>query len=83
MQHNFVLNGHKLVFCFKSERMKTEPLADGKEQFQPYMHISEDTEMFRIFDSAKMNSTFSILLRIETLHFFYLHTERYFKEWCF
>lgn len=50
--------------------MKTEPLADGKEQFQPYMHICEDTEMFWIFDSAKMNSTFSILLRIETLHFF-------------
>lgn len=46
--------------------MKTEPLADGKEQCQPYTHIWEETEMLWIFDSAKMNSTFSILLRIET-----------------
>lgn len=66
MQHNFAMNGHKLVFRCKSERMKTEPLAYGKEQFQPYTYICQDTEMFWIFDSAKMNSTFSILLRIET-----------------
>lgn len=46
MQHNFVVDGHKLTFCCKIERMKTEPLADGKEQFQPYMLIYKDTEMF-------------------------------------
>lgn len=33
LQQNFVLNGRKFVFHDKIERMETEPLADGKEQF--------------------------------------------------
>lgn len=44
--------------------MKTEPLADGKEQFQPYMHIYKDTEMFEFLILLKWIQPF--LLRIET-----------------
>lgn len=35
LQQNFVLNGQKCIFHYKMERMEIEPLADGKEQFQP------------------------------------------------
>lgn len=53
-------------FVAEVKEWKLSLLADGQEQFQPYMHVSEDTEMLWIFDSVKMNSTFSILLRMET-----------------